>query len=353
MGIRASSTTTVRFEDVRLGSEHVLGGVGKGFKNAMRILNSGRTGLGGGCVGGMRRLIGLAARQAKERKQFGRPISDFGMVKQKVGEMVADAYAAESVVRMVSGLIDQGYQDYAVEAAISKVYATEALWRTSDEALQIAGGNGYMREFPYERAMRDARINRIFEGTNDILRLFIALTAMNQVAAQLKDVAQSVKGVLADPIKGFGVLSDYALKQASVLTGLVGERRGWTKLHPALRDPQEQFEEHARELAWAADRVLRRHGKAIIDKQFALRRIADILVDQFVLACVLSRVQAALDSKGEAKSAHELSLLKVVARRVRGRVRGNFRRMDVNDDEIVKELADDAFEREAYGWDAI
>jgi alkylation response protein AidB-like acyl-CoA dehydrogenase len=353
MGIRASSTTTVRFEDVRLGSEHVLGGVGKGFKNAMRILNSGRTGLGGGCVGGMRRLIGLAARQAKERKQFGRPISDFGMVKQKVGEMVADAYAAESVVRMVSGLIDQGYQDYAVEAAISKVYATEALWRTSDEALQIAGGNGYMREFPYERAMRDARINRIFEGTNDILRLFIALTAMNQVAAQLKDVAQSVKGVLADPIKGFGVLSDYALKQASVLTGLVGERRGWTRLHPALRNEQEQFEEHARELAWAADRVLRRHGKAIIDKQFALRRIADILVDQFVLACVLSRVQAALDARGEAKSKRELALLKVVARRVRGRVRGNFRRMDVNDDEIVKELADDAFEREAYGWDAI
>ncbi len=353
MGIRASNTTSVRFEDVRLGAEHVLGGVGKGFKNAMRILNAGRTGLGGGCVGGMRRLISLAAKQAKERKQFGRPIADFGLVKQKVGEMVADAYAAESVVRMVSGLIDQGYQDYAVEAAISKVYATEAMWRTADEALQIAGGNGYMREFPYERVVRDARVNRIFEGTNDILRLFIALTAMNQVAAQLEDVAQSVRGVLADPIKGFGVLSDYALKQASVLTGLVGEKRGFTRLHPSLRDAQEQFEEHARELAWAADRVLRRHGKAIIEKQFALRRIADILVDQFVLACVLSRVQAALDSKGEAKCTRELGLLKVVARRVRGRVRGNFRRMDVNDDEIVKALADDAFEREAYGWDAL
>ena len=84
---------------------------------------------------------------------------------------------------MVAGLIDQGYEDYAVEAAISKVFATEALWRTADEALQIAGGNGYMREFPYERMMRDCRINRIFEGTNDILRLFIALTAMNDVGA--------------------------------------------------------------------------------------------------------------------------------------------------------------------------
>jgi hypothetical protein len=201
--------------------------------------------------------------------------------------------------------------------------------------------------------MRDARINRIFEGTNDILRLFIALTAMNRVAAQLKDVAQSLKGVMNDPIKGFGVLSDYALKQASVLTGLVGEKRGWTKLHPSLRDVQEQFEEHSRELAWAADRVLRRHGKAIIDKQFALRRIADILIDQFVLACVLSRVQAAIEARGEAGAAKDLALLKVVARRVRGRVRGNFRRMDVNDDEIVKGIADEAFEREGYGWDVL
>ena len=121
--------------------------------------------------------------------------------------MVVDCYASESVVSLVAGLVDQGYQDYAVEAAISKVFATEALWRVADEALQIAGGNGYMREFPYERVLRDARINRIFEGTNDILRLFIALTAMNDVGAQLKELSQNLRGgMLSDPIKGFGVL---------------------------------------------------------------------------------------------------------------------------------------------------
>ncbi|HEY7726347.1 MAG TPA: acyl-CoA dehydrogenase family protein [Anaeromyxobacteraceae bacterium] len=353
MGIRASSTTTVHFEDVQVPHDHVLGEPGMGFKAAMRILNAGRTGLGGGCVGGMKRLIALATKQANERKQFSRPIADFGLVKQKVGEMVADCYAAESAVAMVAGIIDQGYQDYAVEAAISKVYATEALWRTADEALQIAGGNGYMREYPYERVVRDCRINRIFEGTNEILRLFIALTAMNRVAAQLKDVAHSMKDVLHDPIKGFGVLGDYAMKQASVLTGLVGEKRAWTLLHPSLRDAQEQFEEHTRELAWAADRVLRKHGRAIVDKQFALRRLADVLVDQFVLASTMSRVNAAVEEKGSDGARRELGLLKVVARRVRGRIRGNFRRMDVNDDEVVKELADDAFGREAYAWDTI
>ena len=353
MGIRASNTTTVRFEDVRLGGDHVLGGVGKGFKAAMKILNSGRTGLGGGCVGGMKALLGLATKQAKERKQFGRPISDFGLIKQKVGQMTVDAYAAESVVTMVSGLIDQGYQDYAVEAAISKVFATEALWRGADEALQIAGGNGYMREYPYEKVVRDSRINRIFEGTNDILRLFIALSAVNRAAAQLKDVASSMKEVLHDPIKGFGVLSDYALKQASIRTGLVGEKRGFTLLHPALKSHAEQFEEQSREAAWAADRLLRRHGKAIVDKQFALRRLADILIDLFVLAATLARVHAAVEAKGEAGAAQELEIVRVLSRDVRSRVRGNLRRMDVNEDETVKSLADAAFEREGFGWDVL
>ena len=353
MGIRASSTTTVHFEDVKVPEDHVLGEPGMGFKAAMRILNAGRTGLGGGCVGAMKRLLGLAAKQAKERKQFGRPIAQFGLVQQKLGEMLVEAYAAESVVGLVAGLIDQGYQDYAVEAAISKVFATEALWRAADESLQVAGGNGYMREFPYERMLRDARINRIFEGTNDILRLFIALTAMNDVGAQLKDVAQSVRGALADPIKGFGVLSEYALKHAAIRTGLVGEKLGWQLLHPALSDHAEQFEQETRELAWVADRVLRRHGRNIVDKQFALRRIADILIDLFVLACVLSRVNTALEERGEEKSPRELEIARVFARRVRGRIRGNLRRVDVNDDELVKSLANDAFEREGYGWDLI
>jgi acyl-CoA dehydrogenase family protein 9 len=240
-----------------------------------------------------------------------------------------------------------------VEAAISKVYASEALWRTADEALQVAGGGGFMRELPYERAVRDSRINRIFEGTNDILRLFIALTAMDDVGAQLKELVQGMRGALADPIKGFGVLSEYALKHAAIRTGLVGEKRAWTLLHPALLDQREQFEEQARELAWVADRVLRRHGKAIIERQFALRRIADILIDLFVLASVMSRVSSSVEERGEQGASRELEILRVFARRARGRIRGNFRRVDVNDDELVTSIADDALDREGYGWDLI
>ncbi|HXX31664.1 MAG TPA: acyl-CoA dehydrogenase family protein [Myxococcaceae bacterium] len=351
MGLRASSTAAVFLDNVRVPLDHLLGEEGKGFKVAMRILNNGRTGLGGGCVGGMKRMIELSTRQAKGRVQFGRPISDFGLIKQKVGHMVVQTYAAEAVVGMVAGLIDQGYQDYAVEAAISKVFATEALWRTTDEALQIAGGNGFMREFPYERALRDCRIFRIWEGTNEILRLFIALTAMNDVGAQLTDLATSLKGVLADPIKGFGVLSDYARRRAGLVTNVGRNKGAFTRLHPSLRDAAEVFEDATRDLATAADRILRKHGRRIVDMQFATRRLADIMVDLFVLACVLSRVDASVKRLGEEGAAHEREILEVFAGQVARRVKSNFGKIDDNDDELIKGLADHALALERFGWD--
>jgi len=331
----------------------VLGELGQGFKAAMRILNAGRTGLGGGSVGGMKKLIRLAAAQAKERHQFGRAIAEFGMIKEKIGLMVVDCYASESVVSMVAGLIDQGYEDYAVEAAISKVFATEALWRTADEALQIAGGSGYMRELPYERAIRDSRINRIFEGTNEILRLFIALTAMNDVGTQLKELAAAVRNSVADPIKGFGVLSGYARKRASIATGLVGEKRAFTLLHPEVKDAAAIVEEGTRDLAAAADRVLRKHGGKIVGKQFATKRIADILIDLFVLSCVLSRANTAVEEKGEKGAVRELEILGVFAGRARRRMRSNVHRIDDNDDDLVKALAEHAFENDGYAWDTL
>ncbi len=353
MGIRASSTTTVRMEDVRVPGDHVLGGVGQGFKAAMRILNAGRTGLGGGSVGGMKKLISLSARQAVDRQQFGRPISEFGMIKEKVGLMVVETFAAESVVSLVAGLIDQGYEDYAVEAAISKVFATEALYRVSDEALQIAGGNGFMREYPYEKAVRDCRINRIFEGTNEILRLFIALSAMNDVGQQLKELASVVKSGVADPIKGFGVLSGYAKKRASLATGLVGDKRSFTRLSPSVKHAAVVVEEATRDVAIAADRILRKHGGKVVGKQFATHRLADILIDLFVLSAVLSRVNSIVEEKGAEGAAQELAILEIFSGRARRRMRSNINRIDDNDDELVKVVADHAFEKEGYSWDTL
>jgi acyl-CoA dehydrogenase family protein 9 len=351
MGIRASSTTSVALENVRVPSRNVLGDVGKGFKVAMRILNAGRTGLGGGSVGAMKRLIELAARHARDRAQFGRPIATFESIRHKIGQMALDCYAAESVVNLVAGLADRGYEEVAVESAISKVLATEALWRTADEALQIAGGAGYMRELPYERALRDSRINRIFEGTNEILRLFIALAAMNDVAEELKDLGESMRDVLADPIKGFGLLSEYAKRRASLATGLGRPKGRFTLLAPSLADEARQFEEQARALAVAADRILRRHGKGIVDAQLACRRLADATIDLFALAAVLARVSTRIEDHGEAAAATEREILRVFARQARRRVGAALAALDDNEDGGVEALANHVLEAGRYGWD--
>jgi acyl-CoA dehydrogenase family protein 9 len=352
MGLRASSTTSVLFDDVKVPVENVLGEAGKGFKVAMQILNSGRTGLGGGSVGGMKHLIELSTKQANERKTFDQPIASYGLIKRKVGRMIVDCYTSEAVVTMVGGLIDAGYQEYAVEAAISKVYATECLSRTADQALQIAGGNGFMREFPYERIVRDSRINRIFEGTNEILRLFIALTAMNDVASQLKELSTSMKDVLNEPIKGFGVLSDYARKHATLRTGIGGSAK-LDRMHPAIQAEAEVFEIETRYLAQAVDRILRKHGKKIITKQLATTRLSEIMIDLFVMASTLSRVQTSIETNGVEKAALEIDILGIFVGQAKIRIKQNFSRIDENDDEPLKALADDAFNVERFRWDTI
>jgi acyl-CoA dehydrogenase family member 9 len=351
MGLRASSTTSIYLENVTVDDSQVLGEVGKGFKVAMRILNTGRTGLGGGSVGAMKHAIELASKQSKERVQFGKPISEYGLIKQKLGHMVVECFAAESTVSLVAGLVDQGYEDYAVEAAISKVFATECLWRTIDEALQVAGGNGYMREFPYERIMRDCRINRIFEGTNDILRLFIALTAMNDVGQQLKEVSSSLGSVLTDPIKGFGVMSDYARRRMSYATGVGSSEI--SKAHPELKAAATVFNDGTRQLATFTDRLLRKHGKKIVDRQFATRRLADVMIDLFALAATLSRVTALIESKGSAACAKEKEIVTVFSGQCRRRMQSCFGKIDENDDELIKSLADDAVEAGGYRWDTL
>src|SRR5271170_2239113 len=209
MGIRASSTTTVSFSDVKVPAENVLDAEGKGFKVAMAILNNGRTGLGGGAVGGMKALITLSDRKALARKQFGEPIANFGLIREKLAQMTLECFAAESVVWMVAHYIDSGLDDYSVEAAISKVYASEAIQRAAYEALQIAAGTGFMRDAPYEQIARDCRILSIFEGTNEVLRLYIALSGLKELGKSFGELKVAVDEIFNHPIKGFGVMADY------------------------------------------------------------------------------------------------------------------------------------------------
>ncbi|MEZ4288544.1 MAG: hypothetical protein R3A47_10470 [Polyangiales bacterium] len=175
---------------------------------------------------------------------------------------------------------------------------------------------------------------------------------MNDVASQLTELATVSKELFNEPIKGFGVLSDYARKHATLATGMGGAAK-FEHLHESLKPSAEMFEEATRDLASAADRILRKHGKNIIGKQFASRRLAEIMIDLFVLASMLSRVQASIEKNGVEQAAKEIDIVSVFTRQARGRIKMNFRRIDNNDDEVVKALADDAFEAEKYRWDTL
>jgi acyl-CoA dehydrogenase family protein 9 len=351
MGIRASCTTTVRFDNVRVPPECVIGEEGKGFKVAMAVLNNGRTGLGGGCVGAMKRLIELSVAQATQRKQFGKSISEFHLIKDKIASMTALCFASESIVSVVGHLIDSGAEDFSVEAAMSKVYVSESLWSVADEALQIAGGNGFMREFPYERVVRDSRINRIFEGTNEILRLFIGLSGIKDPGEALKDVARSLKGIFNDPIKGFGVLSEYASKKVGQFTP-IGRQR-FVGVAEALSDDVLVFEQGVAKLAQAVEATLSRYGKGIIEQQLATKRLADVATDLFVSMCVLARVSSLINERGLAACADGLKIVKVLSNSARIRISNNLKALLRNADRDALALADSVISKGGYSWDVL
>ncbi|MBS0394997.1 MAG: acyl-CoA dehydrogenase family protein [Proteobacteria bacterium] len=349
MGIRASSTTTVSFSDVRVPPGNVLGEPGKGFKVAMAILNNGRTGLGGGAVGGMKAILSHASRHALERRQFGRAIADFGLVREKLAQMAVDCFAAESAVWMVAHYIDSGSVDYSIEAAITKIFASEAMQRAAYEGLQIAGGSGYMREMPYEQMARDARILTVFEGTNEILRLYVALSSLKDVGASLADVRHAVAAIFNDPIKGFGVLSAYAGRR---LTQAVGRAdTGFAeRLAPPLRPLLAVYQRHALAAARAAELVLRRHGHGITEQQPALKRVADVLIDLFVGLCTVSRADAMIRA-GEGGAGPVLEMATIFTRQARRRMMGNVRSMSRNEDPDVDAVAAAVLKDGSYRWD--
>merc|ERR1711935_212006 len=316
MGIKCSNTAEVYFEDVPVPAECVLGGVGNGFKVAMQILNNGRFGMAAALSGTMRAGIKKAVEHATQRNQFGSKIDTYGAIQEKIARMSMLHYATESMAYMVSGIMDSGHSDYALEAAISKVFASDSAWFVTDEAIQILGGMGYMKDCGIEKVMRDLRIFRIFEGTNDILRLFVALTGIQYAGGHLRELQKAVQ----DPISNFGVVMGEVAKRGKLSLGIshTGNPLA-SQVHPNLTAVAQQLSKNTEMFGTAVEKLLMKHGKNIINEQFLPNRLAQATIDIYVTTCMVSRCTQSLN-EGLPSAMHEELMTKAFANEANMRV---------------------------------
>ena len=340
LGIKSSSTTALFFENVKVPFENVLGERGKGFKVAMQVLNSGRLGLAGGTLGGLKVIFDEALKHVTQRRQFGKTLDQFELIEKKIAQITIDLYAAESMVYLTTDLIDRGEVDYSLESAMCKVRATEVAWEGVNDCLQMVGGLGYMKEYPYERALRDARISIIFEGTNEILRLFIALSGMQERGEYLKKIGNALKG----PIKGFGLLTEYATQW---VRGRVSTER-IREVNTVLAAPKVQFETWARNMHFSAERALVHHGRDIIYRELILERLADSAIDLFAMIATIARVDRQIQEKGAESCAQEIQICNVFCDQAWRRVRRNLLMVDSNNDKSLQDIAGYVVKEQKY-----
>jgi alkylation response protein AidB-like acyl-CoA dehydrogenase len=273
-GIRGTATARLAFEDMFVPKENILGPVGGGLRVALTVLDFGRTTFGASCTGAAMFCVERMQHRANSRKQFGRRLGEFELVKSKLAEAAADTFAMQSATYHTAALIDSGADDYMVETAMLKVFASDQLWRIVNDTLQVWGGKGFFTDEPFERMMRDARLNQIGEGANDVLRCFIAMVGM-------RGLGEELQGVLKKPWQAARIL----------------------RLAPAVPARHERLRRHAASLAKqigrfarAAQRALIRHREGILEQQFIQARIGDTATELFMASCVYSRLDSLLST---------------------------------------------------------
>ncbi len=352
MGIRASETRAVFFDNVKVPASNIIGEPGKGFKIAMNVLNTGRLSIGSGAVSGMKMILALATKQAKERKQFGDYIINYGLIQEKLAAIAANAYATECLVYMTTGKITQGMH-FEHESAICKVYGSEKLWDSIDKATQIAAGNAYMKEYPYERIMRDSRIHLIFEGTNEILRIFTALSGIKGPSDDLKELGKmsDVSKALQDPIKSLGVLTNFAKKRITKQF----TTKTLTKCHPSLERHSQKFTHSLKDFSVAVENTIMKYGKNIIGNELAQLRIANMTIELYVQLCVLSRTTSILNNKDVSESDKDyVSLMtESICRDSHQQFTKNHARLTSSYDKLTPKISKHVAERDGFGFDII
>ncbi|HEX5442948.1 MAG TPA: acyl-CoA dehydrogenase family protein [Pirellulales bacterium] len=333
-GVRGSATAKLAFHDMFVPKENILGELGKGLRIALTVLDFGRTTFGASCTGAAWFCVDRATRHALGRVQFSQPLANFELVKEKLAAMQAGAYAMESMTYQTAAVIDSGEGDFMLETAMLKVLSTDILWRIINDTIQIFGGKAYFSDEPYERMMRDARINMIGEGANDVLRVFTALVGMRDVGLELKSVLDAAKS----PLRNLGKL-----------TGFAGRKIESFFSSPSVHVHHHELEADALrlgkligEFGGQVEAVLRKYQESILDRQYVLARIADSANELYASVCVLRRLDKML-GEGPLTPARKLELatgryyLKTANRRIYCNLEEHLWN---NDDDATTHLAD-------------
>jgi alkylation response protein AidB-like acyl-CoA dehydrogenase len=283
VGIRGTATGRLAFENMVVPRENILGQLGKGLRIALTVLDFGRTTFGASCTGAAKTCLRAACTHAKKRVQFEQSLSEFELVKKKIAYMAAHAFAMEATTAECASFIDRGSEDYMLETAMLKVWSTEALWQIVNDTIQIWGGKAFFTDEPYERMMRDARLNQIGEGANDVLRAFIAMVGIKPLADELLQV----KAALSNPFR-WGKLLSFAGRQLWAPSPDVPVRSS------QLRREARELGRRVRDFHLAVQKMLFRHREAILFRQYVQERIADAACELYASSCTLARLDALL-----------------------------------------------------------
>ena len=299
--------------------------------------------MAGALSGTMRMLIEKTVRHARERKQFGDYLSNFGVIQEKIADMTLRHYVTESMAYQICGVMDTGVTEFQLEAAISKVFASESAWRVADEAIQVHGGMGFMRECGLERVMRDLRIFKIFEGSNEVLKLFVSLQGLQVAGERLKGLQKALQSPLSHP----GVLLDFLGRRVGLHENrsIVGARDH--SAHPALQQSANQLLACVNRFGVAVERLLMLHGKNVIHKQFKLRKLSDAAIDTYAMAVVIARASQAVRTQCDTSS-HQVALATTWCQEAQARVTRNLSSLRDSDwlevDQLKMEIAREVVE---------
>lgn len=330
LGLRGNHLFGLRFNDLIIPPDNVLGEPGDGFRIAMAILNNGRLSLGAGCVGVAKKLLQLSSEHVQDREQFGQPLADFPLVQEKLGWMASYLYGLEAMTYLTTGLVDLGVSDSMLESAAVKVASTEFLWYAVNRAFQLAGGRAYMSSEPFEKILRDTRVFPIFEGSNDVLRCFIALEGLNTLSEELEGLRHLE---LSEPRASAGVLAHY-------LSERIRQRFAPDRIpavNPNFQSEAQSLGEQVAAFRARCEQLLRRFGERVSHEQGAQKRIAESLMDMYAQLATLSRVTRSHQLGVETDE--EILVSRTFCERAGRRVRNNLSYIEHSDDVAMHQIA--------------